>query len=137
MSESTRRQFLAAAAVLGGATAMPGTTAAESVNDELPSLVHVAYFWLRNPGSEDDRDALIAGLKALAAVPTVKALHVGVPASTEKRDVVDNSFHVSELMLFEDVEGQNTYQAHPLHRKFVEDCSHLWERVVVHDSLAV
>ncbi|HEU0111987.1 MAG TPA: Dabb family protein, partial [Flavisolibacter sp.] len=36
-----------------------------------------------------------------------------------------------------DLEGQKTYQDHPIHKKFVEDCSHLWEKVVVYDMLAV
>jgi Stress responsive A/B Barrel Domain len=35
------------------------------------------------------------------------------------------------------VEGQATYQNHPLHLKFVADCSHLWDRVRVFDSLSV
>ena len=95
------------------------------------------HFWLKNPTSEKDRDALIAGVKTLAGVPHVKMLHVGVPAPTEDRDVVDNSFHVSELMLFEDVAAQRAYQEHPIHQRFVETCSPLWEKVVVHDSLAV
>lgn len=103
----------------------------------MTGLVHVAYFWLKKPDSIADRDALIAGLRTLAEVPAVKALHIGVPASTEKRDVVDNSFQVSEVMLFDSVEGQNAYQAHPIHERFVEECSHLWERVLVHDSISV
>ena len=53
--------------------------------------------------------------------PFVK-LHIGVPASTEKRDVVDNSYHASELMFFDDTAGQKTYQDHPIHQKFIEDC---------------
>ncbi|MBT1703232.1 Dabb family protein, partial [Chryseosolibacter indicus] len=76
-------------------------------------------------------------LKTLRKIETIKKLHIGVPASTEKRDVVDNSYHVSELMFFDDVAGQNVYQEHPIHKKFVADCSHLWEKVVVYDSIDV
>lgn len=139
MGETTRRQFIAgtSAAALGGAAMMPADLAAQTVKGDLPALVHVAYFWLKNPESVEDRNRLVTGLKTLAEVSSVKALHIGVPASTEKRDVVDNSFHVSEVMMFDNVEGQNHYQAHPIHKKFVESCEHLWARVVVHDSLAV
>ncbi|MEC7471585.1 MAG: Dabb family protein, partial [Pseudomonadota bacterium] len=28
------------------------------------------------------------------------------------------------------------YQTHPLHVKFVEQCSHLWSKVVVYDSVS-
>ena len=77
------------------------------------------------------------GLKTLKAIKSIKQFYIGTPASTEQRSVVDSSYHVSELMFFNDLEGQKTYQDHPIHKKFVEDCSHLWEKVVVYDMLAV
>lgn len=137
MENSTRRQFLTGAAALGASAAVASNSQAGDCPMKLPALEHKVFFWLKNPDSVEDRDSLVAGLKKLAAIPTVRHLQVGIPASTEKRDVVDNSFQVSELMLFDDVEGQNAYQVHPLHKKFVEECSHLWERVVVFDSIAV
>jgi len=148
MKQSSRRKFLAGAATLGAAAvtpaivqaAVPATSSAKSCETgsaELPPLVHKVFFWLKNPESEKDRNALIKGLKTLEAIETVRAIHVGVPASTEKRDVVNNSYQVSEMLLFDDVEGQNIYQKHPIHQKFVEDCSHLWREVVVYDSIAV
>ncbi|UTF58739.1 Dabb family protein [Gilvimarinus sp. DA14] len=136
MSTISRRQVLSGAAALG-ATAAAGSAIAASGANEMPALKHNVYFWLKNPDSSEDRDALIAGLKTLGEIPSVKAISIGVPASTEKREVVDNSFQVSELLMFDDVEGQNAYQVHSIHKKFVEDCGHLWERVVVYDSIAV
>ncbi len=136
MSKITRRQVLGGAAALG-ATAAAGSAIAHSETSTMPALKHNVYFWLKNPDSRGDRDALIAGLKTLADIPTVKAISIGVPASTEKREVVDNSFQVSELLMFDDVEGQDAYQVHEIHKKFVDDCSHLWEKVVVYDSIAV
>ncbi|MEQ9210170.1 MAG: Dabb family protein, partial [Pseudomonadales bacterium] len=100
-------------------------------------LIHAVFFWLKRPDSDEDRQALIAGLKTLEQVPAVNSLQIGLPASSESRDVVDNSFQVSELMFFDDLEAQSAYQAHPIHLEFVENCSHLWERVVVHDSITV
>ena len=99
-------------------------------------LRHSVFFWLKEPDNKAHRDALITGLKTLKAIETVKGIQIGVPASTEKRDVVDNSFDVSEMLLFDDVAGQNAYQSHPIHLKFVEDCSPLWQKVVVYDSMA-
>jgi hypothetical protein len=84
-----------------------------------------------------DRDALISGLRTLEAIETVRGIHIGVPASTELREVVDNSFSVSEVLWFDDVAGQDAYQVHPLHQAFVENCSHLWRKVVVYDAIAV
>ncbi|MEO7414760.1 MAG: Dabb family protein [Opitutaceae bacterium] len=103
----------------------------------LPKLSHHVFFWLKNPDSKADLEKLLAGIRMLAAIETVKAIQVGVPASTEKRAVVESSYHASELLMFDNVEGQNIYQTHPLHQKFVEDCSHLWDKVTVFDSIAV
>ena len=95
------------------------------------------FFWLKNRESKEDLNKLVEGLKTLEKIESVKKLYIGVPASTEKRDVVDSSFSVSELMFFDDVAGQNIYQEHPIHKKFVEQCSHLWEKVIVYDSVDV
>lgn len=133
MGKLTRRQFVATTAAGAAASVSGGNVMAQSKQQ----LIHAVFFWLKRPDSEDDRDALIAGLKTLQQIPAVNSLQIGLPASTESRDVVDNSFQVSELMFFDDLEAQNNYQAHPIHLEFVENCSHLWERVVVHDSITV
>ncbi len=96
-------------------------------------IVHHVFFWLKNPDSVEDRNKLIEGLKTLLAVKAISKLHIGVPASTEKRDVVESSWQVSELMFFETVEAQKTYQDHPVHQAFVKNYSHLWQKVVVYD----
>jgi len=130
---TTRRTFLATAATLGAAAAV---SAASMNTPPIPKLVHHVFFWLKQPDSKADLAQLLAGIRGLAQIETVRSIHVGVPASTEKRDVVENSYSASELLTFDDVEGQNVYQAHPLHQKFVADCSHLWSKVVVFDSIS-
>jgi hypothetical protein len=153
---SNRRQFITGAAALGAAAMLPSAQAHNHGEEKhqgdhghghhkhhkhgavaIPKLTHTVFFWLKNPESTEDRDALIAGLKTLKDIETVRGIHIGVPASTEKRDVVDNSYQVSELLMFDDVEGQNAYQVHPIHQKFVEECSHLWRKVTVFDSIEV
>jgi Stress responsive A/B Barrel Domain len=128
---TSRRTFLAAAATV--ATASTGASA--PVNT-YPKLVHHVFFWLKDPASREDLAKLLAGLRTLANIETVRAAHFGVPASTEKRDVVDNSYSASEILFFDDTAGQKTYQDHPIHKQFVADCSHLWQRVVVYDVIA-
>ena len=98
-------------------------------------IIHHVFFWLNNPDSESDKQQLIEGLNTLSSIDEVKVLVVGTPASTIEREVVDNSFDVSELMIFESVEAQDAYQVHPIHTEFVENYSHLWERVVVYDMV--
>ncbi|MXV51873.1 Dabb family protein [Pedobacter sp. HMF7647] len=103
----------------------------------LKPVIHHVLFWLKNPKSQADVDRLIAGLKTLEKIETIKKMHIGIPASTEKRDVVDNSYSVSELMFFDDLAGQKYYQDHPVHKEFINSCSHLWEKVVVYDMIDV
>ena len=135
MSTTTRRTFLASAATLGAAAVASATTMTSTPPP--PKLVHHVFFWLKQPDSKEDLAKLLEGIRGLAQIETVRGIHVGVPASTEKREVVDNSFSASEILYFDDVAGQNVYQAHPLHQKFIAECGHLWSKVVVYDALAV
>ena len=96
-------------------------------------IVHHVFFWLKNPLSASDTEELITGLETLKEIPQVKKLLIGMPASTVKREVVDNSFHVSELMYFDNIEDQDAYQVHPVHKAFVEKYGHLWAKVIVYD----
>ena len=73
----------------------------------------------------------------MGKIETVRRLHIGVPADTEKRDVVDATYSASELMFFDDTVGQKAYQDHPIHKNFVERYGHLWEKVIVYDSIDV
>lgn len=129
-----RRKFLGTAAALAAGTVAAKAMPFTSMENKYP-VVHHVFFWLKNPDSKEDKDKLIAGLKALKKIETVKELHVGVVASTEKRDVVDTSWSVSELMMFSDLKGQEVYQTHPLHLEFIKNCSPLWEKVVVYDAV--
>lgn len=129
-----RRTFIAAATAIATAAALP--IGASTVSN-YPKLVHHVFFWLKNPNSKEDLEKLLKGLRTLAKIDSVRGVHFGVPASTEKRDVVDNSYSASEILFFDDTAGQKIYQDHPIHKQFVADCSHLWDRVVVYDTIAV
>ena len=58
-------------------------------------------------------------------------------ASTEKREVVDTSWDVSEQMFFDDEAGQKVYQDHPVHQAFVKNYGHLWKKVIVYDAVEI
>ena len=135
MKKQTRRTFVATAAALSASAATTAMPTMETKNKK--QLVHHVFFWLKNRESKEDLAKLLEGLRTLEKIETIRKIHIGVPASTEKRDVVDNSYHASELMFFDDTAGQKTYQDHPIHKKFIENCGHLWEKVVVYDSMDV
>jgi hypothetical protein len=135
MEKQTRRTFVASAVALGASTAATAMPTMETKDKK--QLTHHVFFWLKNRDSKEDLAKLLDGLRTLKKIETIRQLHIGVPASTEKRDVVDNSYSASELMFFDDTAGQKTYQDHPIHQKFIENCSHLWEKVIVYDSMDV
>jgi hypothetical protein len=42
--------------------------------------------------------------------------HIGVPAATN-RDVIDSSYSVSWMLVFDNLEDEEVYQNHPVTRK--------------------
>lgn len=99
-------------------------------------LLHMVYFWLKEEYTEQDKAQLIEGLQGLADIDLIKAIHIGIPASTLERDVIDSSYQVSLVLQFDNTEDQDAYQIHPTHLAFVEKCKHLWQRVKVCDSIS-
>ena len=98
------------------------------------TFIHHVYFWLKHPESKEDLQKLVEGLEGLATVEEIKMYHIGVPAPTD-REVIDNTYSISWLNIFETSEDHDAYQIHPKHLKFISDCSSLWGKVKVYDSL--
>ena len=103
---------------------------------EKTAFIHHVYFWLTNPDNSKDRDDLVEGLKSLSALNTIQHSHIGVPADTH-RSVVDSTYGVSSLLVFKNKEAQDSYQDDPMHLKFIADCKHLWNRVIVYDTISM
>ena len=106
-----------------------------TINMELSTaFVHHVYFWLNNPDSKEDLEQLVAGLHSLTQIKEIKSYHIGIPAATN-RAVIDGSYSISWLNIFNSPEDQEKYQNHPIHLAFVENCSSLWQKVQVYDSV--
>jgi hypothetical protein len=97
-------------------------------------FIHHVYFWLKNAGSKEDRAKLVEGLQKLSKVTTIKAFHIGQPADTN-RDVIERTYAISWCLIFDSAADQESYQTDPIHLKFVEECAHLWSKVIVYDSV--
>lgn len=134
MELPNRRKFIQTAA---GAAAIPLANNMLTLDNEKYGVAHQVYFWLKNPDSETDKAKLIEGLNTLSRIKAVKKLIVGTVAGTTKRDVIDTSWSVSELTLFENVAGEAEYQSDPIHLAFVRNYSHLWSKVQIYDSAIV
>ena len=99
-------------------------------------FVHQVYFWLAHPERAEDREKLITGLQQLSKVEGIRMFHIGQPAATD-RPVIDRSYAVSWLTLFETKAAQDAYQEDPIHLRFVDECASLWSKVIVYDSIDV
>jgi hypothetical protein len=137
MKNESRRNFVKTATA---AAAMLPLTAAAGIESKPKGMknvfVHQVYFWLKNPNSTADRDKLVEGLMTLTKIKHIKSWHIGIPAGTS-RDVIDGSFAISWLNTLADRKSQDAYQIDPIHLAFVENYKHLWNKVVVYDSVNV
>ncbi|HOA39037.1 MAG TPA: Dabb family protein [Flavihumibacter sp.] len=136
MRKSNRRQFITETgkvAVMGGLGTITNTMGENPLKKK---FIHHVFFWLKNPNSEADKQKLIEGLQTLTKIKGIRAFQIGVPANTN-REVIERSYAVSELFVFDNPEDQAAYQNDPIHLKFVENCSALWEKVTVFDTVEV
>jgi hypothetical protein len=99
-------------------------------------FVHHVYFWLKKPVARETILKFENGLKKLVTIETIVGKHIGTPATTD-RGVIDSSYSYSLLLTFISKEEQDTYQTHPIHLKFIDECEELWEKVVVYDSVSI
>ena len=132
-----RRTFirrLGAGAAAAALVPLSGTAGAGEVG-LTGALVHHVFFWLEDPQNPEVRKQFESALQRLLKVRTIKLSHIGVPASTEQRDVVDHSYTYSFMLFFDSRADQESYQTDPIHLKFVEENSHLWSKVVVYDAV--
>ncbi len=95
-------------------------------------LVHSVFFWLK-PGI--DRTDFRREVERLAGIPGLVACHVGTPAKTEKRPVIDDSYDLALTVIMPDIASHDAYQVHPLHQAFLSACRDRWIRVQIYDAL--
>ena len=96
-------------------------------------ITHIVYFWLKPGLDQEHKDQFIAGAKSLLTIESLAHGYVGVPASTERRPIIDSSYNYSLITVFEDMAAHDIYQEHPTHDTFRE-LAHLWDRVQIYDS---
>ena len=132
----TRQNFIdkIATGMAGSRLTLAPNRSNVSVNQIKNAFVHHVFFWLREPADAEARQQFELGLQSLIKVPQIQSSHIGI-AVESSREVVDDSFTYSYMAFFRNKEDQDIYQTHPIHLKFVEDCQHLWEKVVVYDAM--
>lgn len=109
-------------------------TATDTTQDSTGMLQHNVYFYLNEDVTEEEKQQFEEGLNALVLTEGVYKSEIGIPGSTEERDVTDHSFGYSIFTWFETIEDYNVYAVHPDHLEFIEEFNHLWADVKVYDS---
>jgi hypothetical protein len=92
-------------------------------------LVHTVLFQV----ADHERPALLEGIAALRAVPSVRHLWAGMPAPVAARPSLLTDYSVALTIIFDDLAGHDLYQAHPLHQAFLAAHKHRWTGVRVID----
>lgn len=105
-----------------------------STMETKPALVHTVFFWTKEGTTADQHKAFEKGLEKLGTCPQIKTFYWGQPATTEKRDVVDNSYDYAINVHFTSLDDQAEYQTEPIHLAFIEDHKDIWDKVVVYDN---
>lgn len=104
-------------------------------NQQQGAFAHIVFFWLKNPDNQTEREAFENSLtNFINQSEFIKTKHIGKPASTN-RDVIDNSYTYCLSLTFENKDLQDKYQEERKHKKFIEESSHLWKKVIVYDSV--
>jgi len=98
-------------------------------------IFHSVYFWLKEGiTAEEDKDFL-KFFDILKKVPEVQSCHIGKPAKTNPRPVVDNSFSYHIMLTFENLEAITKYEEHPDHLAGIDQYSKYWVKVEVKDTV--
>jgi hypothetical protein len=96
-------------------------------------FVHHVLFYTPASASDDDKAKLLEGLQKLRGIQSIKQIHIGTPAATN-RDVIERSYTYSLLCLFENAADEESYQVDPIHDEFRTDYARYWEKVVIYDA---
>jgi sulfatase maturation enzyme AslB (radical SAM superfamily) len=131
MQNNSRRRFLQNAGLATLASVSPVVAEPERVKE---LFIHHVYFYLKDPNNAQDEAKLLEGLAKLAKVPTIQFAHIGKPAATS-RSVIVKDYSVSWMCFFKNIIEEEIYQTDPIHLAFIAEYSHLWEKVVVYDSI--
>ena len=97
-------------------------------------LVHTVIFWLKKDLSEDQKVVFTNEVKILGEISSVENFHLGTPAPTPKRPVIEDSYDYSITVVLKDMNAHDDYQVDPIHLEFIDKCKDMWERVVIYDA---
>ena len=113
--------------------ACTGSGSASAGRGTSGGIEHVVLCWLKNPGSQEDRNRLIASATELETIPGVISVSAGPPLPSD-RTVVDDSFDVGFVIVLKDSAALSAYLTHPTHLAAVRNIlAPLVARTLIYD----
>ena len=97
-------------------------------------FIHSVYFWAKDGLSDQDKEDFQRGLQSLATIETVRQVHIGGPADTD-RPVIERGYAYALILLFDDQPGHDIYQDHETHERFRQECGRYWSKVLIFDCV--
>ncbi len=88
-------------------------------------FVHSVYFWLKPELSIEARAEILRDIQTLREIPLVRGCYIGTPNPCD-RPVIDSSYDIGLVLVFDDKAAEEAYIAHPLHRAFAEKWRTQW-----------
>src|SRR5438477_5685666 len=114
-SEAMKRLSVFVAIVL-----LTGCTNVQRQHESQP-YVHVVILWLKNPGNLEDRQKLIETSRSFVGkIPGLVRVSAG-PVLPSTRPVVDSSYDVGLVMLFDSEESLRKYPSYPVHQRALKE----------------
>jgi hypothetical protein len=99
-------------------------------------FVHHVLFWLKEGLEPGDVLKFETGMKSLLQIEHVSQGDIGKPTGNNKQEI-ERTYTYSLLLLFNSHTDHALYQPHPLHRKFIDECSPLFSKVLIFDSESI
>jgi len=101
------------------------------------NYAHIVYFWFKNPSDLEDKLLFETSLQTfIDNSEYAKTQFIGTPPMAT-RDVVDDTFTYNLVLTFASAEDEQAYQDEAAHKTFIEECAHLWEKVIVYDATSI
>jgi hypothetical protein len=98
-------------------------------------FTHSVYFWLRDDLSADATKRFVDGIRSLTTIESVQHGFIGRPAATD-REIIDRSYSYALIVSFANDADHETYQVHPVHDRFREQCGGSWKKIVIYDAVS-
>jgi hypothetical protein len=95
--------------------------AATNPAEPSPRYVHVVVLWLKHPGDAQDRQTLIDTSRSFVGkIPGLMSVSAGemLPST---RPVVDSTYDVGLVMVFDSEEALQKYPSYPVHQRALKE----------------